>query len=421
MTAPMPGGTSRLRRGSREGAAARCASLGDGGAGAVERLLFGFGELDRVLGGGLVPGTLVLLGGAPGVGKSTLLLQAAARLQAGGARTLYVSGEESREQVALRARRLSEETGAVNFLAATRVEEILAAALAHRPDLVCVDSVQTLVSEELRSPAGGTSQVRACASALGEFAKRTGAAVVLVGHVTKGGALAGPRTLEHLVDAVLYFGGQRSIGLRLLRASKNRFGDVEEIAVFRMGPQGLDPVADPSLLFLSDLTAGVSGSAVAVPLQGSRPLPAEVQALTSRARFSTPQRVSTGFSSRRLALLLAVLERRGGLALADKDVFVNVVGGLRLADPAADLAVLAALTSAELDRPLPPGLAFIGEVGLGGELRGVTHAEARVRAARKANLSGAVLPEALRADAGEVPGARWMGHVRDLVRMLREA
>ncbi|MFQ5888786.1 MAG: DNA repair protein RadA [Gemmatimonadota bacterium] len=389
-------------------------------ASAAARRPVGYGELDRVLGGGLVPGSVLLLGGMPGIGKSTLLLHAAAGVRERGGSVLYVSGEESRGQVAVRASRLGGAAVEVTFLAATGVEEIVAAAEEVGPELLCVDSVQTLVSGRLPSGPGSVAQVRECAAGLQEYAKRSGTATFLVGHVTKGGALAGPRALEHLVDVVLHFEGQRSLECRVLRATKNRFGSVEEVAVFRMTGTGLEPVLDPSGLFLTDRSPEVSGSAIAVPLQGTRPLVAEVQALTSRARFSAPQRVATGFAPRRLAVLLAVLERRARLDLGGRDVFLNVVGGLRLVDPAADLAVAAALVSAELDRPTPPGLAFIGEVGLGGEVKAVANGEERFRTALRAGLEGAVLPVASREALRSEAGAHFIAHVREVLDLLEE-
>jgi len=394
------------------------APLREAEAGSDERLLLGVGDLDRVLGGGAVPGSLVLLGGEPGIGKSTLLLQAAASLQERGVSGLYVSGEESAAQVRMRASRLGGGAGDIPFLAETDVETIVEAAGRSEPAFLCVDSVQTLRSSRLDSAPGGVAQVRECAAVLQTFAKEVGTATFLVGHVTKQGGLAGPRTLEHLVDAVLVFEGQRTLEHRILRTTKNRFGGTDEMAVFRMTGGGLEPVSDPSGLFLADRPEGVSGSAVAIPLQGSRPLLAEVQALTVPGRYGTPQRVVTGLSSRRLSLLLAVLDRRGGPGLGDADVFVNVVGGLRLADPATDLAVLAALVSAATDRAVPPHLAFVGEVGLAGEIRGVSRLESRVGEAERSGLEGVVVPAAsadgLRADLA----VHAVEDVRGLVRLL---
>lgn len=383
------------------------------------RRTLGLGELDLVLGGGLVPGCLALLGGAPGIGKSTLLLQVAARIAETGGTALYASGEESAEQVRLRASRIGPEAERVLFLAETDVARLEATAAEVRPDLLCVDSVQTLSSDTLGSAPGTVHQVRECAAALQAYAKRSGTPVFLVGHVTKGGGLAGPRTLEHLVDAVLHLEGPRGGEHRILRATKNRFGSAGEVAVFRMVAAGLEPVADPATAFLSDRPEGESGSAVAVPLEGSRPLLAEVQALVAPARFGTPQRSATGFPPRRLGMLLAVLERRAGISPGEGDVFVNVVGGLRLADPAADLAVLAALASAARDRPLPDGLALIGEVGLAGEVRGVARLERRLREVARAGLSTAVVPAGAAPQAAP-PGValRPVSRARDLLALL---
>ena len=395
-------------------------TLGDESAAdeAPARTALELGDIDRVLGGGLVPGSILLLGGTPGVGKSTLLLQAAGRARTAGARVLYVSGEESRQQIGLRAERLGEESAGVRFLSTDRLEDILAAAEVEKPDLLCIDSIQTVLSDEVSSAPGTVTQVRACSASLQSFAKTTGAATVLVGHVTKGGSLAGPRTLEHLVDVVLHFEGQRSGEYRILRGSKNRFGSVDELAVFRMTATGLEPVADPTSLFLEDRPASVSGSAIAIPLHGTRPLPAEIQALTTRSRYASPQRIATGFPARRLNIILAVLSRRAGLDLGDSDVFLSVIGGLRLTDPAADLAVAAALASASLDRPIPAGMAFAAELGLGGELRGVSHAEARLGAATRAGLQTVVLSNSLEPTLGGQPGAQFADSVSAVLRLL---
>jgi len=382
------------------------------------RLALEVGELDRVLGGGAVPGSLVLLGGAPGIGKSTLLLQAAASLRSRGVPVLYVSGEESAGQVRMRAERLGGSASEVPFVAETDVDAIVEAAREVEPAFLCVDSIQTLRSARSEAAPGGIAQVREGAAVLQTFSKESGTSTFLIGHVTKQGGLAGPRTLEHLVDAVLLFEGQKTLEHRLLRTTKNRFGGTDEMAVFRMTGSGLEGVSDPSGLFLADRPEGVSGSAVAVPVQGSRPLLAEVQALTAPGRYGTPQRVVTGIPPRRLSLLLAVLGRRGGPALGDADVFVNVVGGLRLADPATDLAVLAALVSAATDRATPGRLAFVGEVGLAGEIRGVARLEARVREAARAGMQGVVVPSVA---AGAIEGGvriHPVADVRGLVRLL---
>lgn len=393
-------------------------ALGSPGPG-TPRTSTGFDVVDRVLGGGLVPGSLVLLGGEPGIGKSTLLLQIAARAQAGGTAVLYASGEESREQVGLRAGRIGSGAGSLPFLATSDLEDVLEAAVAEPPDLLCIDSIQTVSTEDGTGAPGGVAQVRACAARAQEFAKRSGTAVVLVGHVTKDGGLAGPRTLEHVVDVVLHFDGRRSAEFRLLRSTKNRFGSAEEVAAFRMTPAGLEAVADPSGLFLDDRPVGASGSVVAVAMHGSQPILTEIQALTAPARYGSPQRMTTGFPSRRLAILLAVLERRAGLGLGDSDVFLSVVGGTRLTDPGADLAVLAALASSHLDRPVGSGTALVGEVGLSGELRGVSRAEARVQAALRAGLDDVLLPSVHREALAGVKGTRFTEHVRSVVDGLR--
>jgi DNA repair protein RadA/Sms len=343
----------------------------------------GLPELDFVLGSGIVPGSMTLVGGEPGIGKSTLLLQAAARLEAAGRRVLYASGEESPEQIRLRADRLEEEAGAVHVLGETRLEAILDAAQTLGADLLILDSIQTVYTDLLESAPGNVGQVRECAARLMRFAKETGAAVIVVGHVTKGGGIAGPKTLEHIVDTVLYFEGEATLDHRLLRATKNRFGSVDEIGVFSMTGHGLEPVANPSALFLAARATGTSGSAVTALMEGTRPMLVEVQALASRSGFGTPQRVATGLDHKRLAVLLAVLERRGGTSFADLDVFVQVTAGVRLTEPGSDLAVAAALLSSVLNRPAPPDAVFLGELGLGGEIRPIGGLERRlVEAAR---------------------------------------
>ena len=411
--------TQAVRGSAERRGATRVRPLGVSGDAPIGRLGTGFGEVDRVLGGGIVPGSVVLLGGAPGIGKSTLLLQLAGHLRERGHGVLYVSGEESAEQVAMRGARLGTPDD-VAFLSSNDLEEVVIAFRDTRPAVLCVDSVQTISSRHMTSAPGGVAQVRETASVLQREVKSVGSACFLVGHVTKGGALAGPRTLEHLVDVVLHFDGQRSGDHRILRGSKNRFGSVDEMAAFRMDSAGLVPVPDPSALFLTPDGAETSGAAVAVPVHGSRPILAEVQALVARARFAAPQRVCTGFSNRRLAILLAVLEKKGGVALGDQDVFLNVVGGLRMADPAADLAVVAALLSAGADRPFAPGTAFFGEVGLGGEVRGVSHGEARLRATLGAGFRTVVAPEPLRADltGGSELSVRFVRHVREVAELM---
>ncbi len=335
-------------------------------------------EFDYVLGGGIVPGSLSIVGGEPGIGKSTLLLQCAARLEGAGIPTLYVSGEESVEQVRLRADRVEEDAGPVRVLAEVRIESILDRARMMGARVVIVDSIQTTYSDDLEGAPGNVGQVRECAAQLMRFAKESGAAVLLVGHVTRGGMIAGPKTLEHVVDTVLYFEGETEGDFRILRAVKNRFGSVDEVGVFEMTAAGLRPVANPSAAFLSGRESVTPGSAVTALMEGTRPVLVEIQALASRSGYGTPQRVATGLDHRRLAVLLAVLERRAGLRFHDLDVFVNVTAGMRLLEPASDLAVVAALISSLRDAPVPADGIFLGEVGLGGEVRPVGSTERRL-------------------------------------------
>ncbi len=329
----------------------------------------GLPEFDFVLGGGIVPGSMILIGGEPGIGKSTLLLQAAARLETAGRTVLYASGEESPDQLRLRADRLSEDAGAVHVLGETRLEAILGAAAASHADVVVIDSIQTVYTDTLESAPGNVGQVRECSGQLMRFAKESGTAVVVVGHVTKGGGIAGPKTLEHIVDTVLYFEGEVTLDYRLLRTTKNRFGSVDELGVFSMTEHGLVAVPNPSAVFLAARADGISGSAVTALMEGTRPVLVEVQALAAKSGYGTPQRVATGLDPKRLAVLLAVLERRAQTSFADLDVFVQVTAGVRLTEPGADLAVAAALLSSLYNRPAPADVIFLGEIGLGGEIR----------------------------------------------------
>ena len=376
----------------------------------------GIDELDFVLGGGVVPGSVVLVGGEPGVGKSTLLLQCAARLRRDGRPALYVSGEESAAQVRMRADRLGGDATDVQFLPETSLEVILEHASALVPSVLIVDSIQTVGTDAVEGAPGNVGQVRECAARFLQFAKQTGAAVFLVGHVTKGGVVAGPRTLEHIVDTVLYFEGAEGLAHRVLRATKNRFGSVDEIGVFRMTPTGLMSVANPSELFLDGRGAGTSGAAVTAVLEGSRPLLVEVQALCTRASFGAAQRVATGFDRQRLALLIAVLEKRVGLPLAEMDTFVNIVGGLRIAEPAGDLAVAAALASSVSDRVLPSDAVFVGELGLGGELRGISQIERRLSEAARLGFRRVFLPARSRPE--RVPSGLEIVAARDVEEVL---
>ena len=387
--APRKGG--RTAR-SAESSAAEPVQLGAVTGVETARWSTGLRELDFVLGGGVVPGSIVLVGGEPGIGKSTLLLQAAARLHETGRATLYVSGEESAAQVRMRADRLTEPASSVTFLGETNLAAILRATEQLQPDVLFVDSIQTVYSDELEGAAGNVTQVRECAARLQRLAKESGAAVFLIGHVTKGGAVAGPKTLEHIVDTVLYFEETGTLDHRVLRSTKNRFGAAEEIGVFRMTAAGLEPVLNPSELFLRDRTDTVSGTAVAAVIEGTRPLLVELQALCSRASYGAPQRVTTGFDRQRLALLLAVLEKRAGIDFSALDVFVNVVGGVRIVETASDAALIAALASSVYDRAIDPQAVFLGEVGLGGELRPISQLERRLAEAARMGFRRALVP-----------------------------
>jgi len=386
---------------------------------AGRRLNTGIKEFDFVLGGGMVPGSMVLVGGEPGIGKSTLLLQVAGRLQELGHSTLYVSGEESALQVKLRAERLHGSAEDVALLNETLLETIIATAGSQRFDAIVVDSIQTVFTSDLEGAPGNVGQVRECAARLMRFAKETETTVFAVGHVTKGGGIAGPKTLEHIVDTVLYVEGEGMLEHRILRATKNRFGSVDEIGVFRMTEEGLIAVENPSELFLGDRLNNSSGSAVTALLEGSRPVLIEIQGLAAKAGYGTPQRVSTGFDARRLALLLAVLDKRAGLSFSQLDVFLNVVGGVRMQEPAGDLAVASALASSVYDRPVANSAIFLGEVGLGGEIRPVSQAERRLGEAAKMGMTTAYMAERgipKRGPRGiEVIGVRTVG---DLFRQL---
>jgi len=367
-------------------------TLGDIAATELPRESTGLVEFDRVLGGGVVPGGVVLIGGDPGIGKSTLLLQALAAMAQRMA-ALYVSGEESAGQVALRARRLGVDSKRVRLMTEIALERILTALEAERPRVAVIDSIQTLYTSELQSAPGSVAQVRECAAQLTRAAKRSGVGLVLVGHVTKEGALAGPRVLEHMVDTVLYFEGDPHSSFRLVRAVKNRYGAVNELGVFAMTDRGLRGVANPSALFLSQHDAQVPGSCVLVTQEGTRPLLVEIQALVDTAHVPNPRRLAIGLESPRLALLLAVLHRHAGLATFDQDVFVNAVGGVRIEEPAADLAVLLAIVSSIRNRPLPRGLVAFGEVGLAGEVRPAPRGQERLREAAKLGFSLAIIPK----------------------------
>jgi DNA repair protein RadA/Sms len=385
------------------------------------RIATGMAELDRVLGGGFVPASAVLVGGDPGIGKSTLLLQAAAALGRVGQRVLYVSGEESVEQMRLRARRLGVADAAIGLAAAINLRDI-AASLEQTRDaaLVVIDSIQTMWLDSIDSAPGTVTQVRAAAFELIRLAKSGRFALVLVGHVTKDGAIAGPRVLEHMVDAVLYFEGDRGHQFRILRAVKNRYGATDEIGVFEMTGAGLAEVANPSALFLAERRGNIAGSAVFAGLEGTRPVLVEVQALLAPNAGGSPRRSVVGWDGSRLAMLLAVLETRAGLRLSGSDVYLNVAGGLRVMEPAADLAVAAALASAAAAQPTSPDMVYFGEVGLSGEVRQVPQAEARLKEAAKLGFGRATLPRRVargnrKADAPDGLELQEIGHIADLV------
>lgn len=359
---------------------------------AEQRLSCGISEFDRVLGGGLVSGSMVLIGGDPGIGKSTLLLQAAAHLSRGAGTVLYVSAEESAEQIKLRATRMGVDAGDLYLLAETSIERITTHINAMKPRAVIIDSIQTVFTAALESAPGSVSQVRESAGRLMTLAKGSGVPIFLVGHVTKDGALAGPRVLEHLVDTVLYFEGDYGHAYRILRAVKNRFGSTNEIGVFEMKESGLCEVRNPSELFLSERPTGVPGSVVVAALEGTRPLLVELQALVSSTSFGNPRRTTIGVDHNRLALLVAVLEKKVGLHLSGQDIFLNAAGGVRLNEPSADLGIVTVVASSHLDRVIDPQTVFLGEVGLSGEVRAVSQPEIRVKEALKLGFTKCVLP-----------------------------
>ncbi len=354
------------------------------------RILVGIEEFNRVLGGGIVPGSLILLGGDPGIGKSTLALQMALKLQ--GKNVLYISGEESLQQIKLRAERLSNETGTCLFLSETSLENILAHTEQIKPDLLIIDSIQTISTELIESSPGSVGQVRECASALMKFAKKNNVAMVLIGHITKEGSLAGPKVLEHMVDTVLQFEGDTNYVYRILRSNKNRFGSTNELGIFEMRSNGLIEVTNPSEQLISKVNDDVSGTAIAATVEGVRPFLIEIQALVSSAAYGTPQRSSTGFDLRRLNMLLAVLEKRAGFKLIAKDVFLNIAGGLKINDPATDLAVICSILSSNIDIPINHKICFAGEVGLTGEIRAVSRIEQRISEAAKLGFQRIYVP-----------------------------
>jgi DNA repair protein RadA/Sms len=357
------------------------------------RLPTAISELDRVLGGGIVIGSVILVGGNPGIGKSTLLLQALCNLGQKH-KVLYVTGEESLQQIAMRARRLELSRDNLCLLAETQVEKIIAIAARENPDVIVIDSIQTMYTEVIQSAPGGVGQVRESAANLVRYAKQSGAALFIVGHVTKEGALAGPRVLEHMVDCVLYFEGDSDSRYRVIRATKNRFGAINELGVFAMTDRGLKEITNPSSIFLSHYNAQVAGSSVMVTWEGSRPLLVEVQALVDESHLANPRRVTIGIDQNRLAMLLAVLHRHGGIPTYNQDVFINVVGGVRVTETAADLALLLAVLSSMRNRPLEKNLVIFGEIGLAGEIRPVQSGQERLKAAAKHGFTKAIIPKA---------------------------
>lgn len=358
----------------------------------LPRMSSGLSELDRVLGGGLVPGSVVLMGGDPGIGKSTILLQSLCKISETDS-VLYVTGEESLQQVTMRAQRLGLATGDFSLLTETQVEQITTQALMQKPKVMVVDSIQTIYTEMLQSAPGGVAQVRESAAQLVRFAKQTGITLLVVGHVTKDGALAGPRVLEHMVDAVLYFEGERDGRLRLLRAVKNRFGAVNELGVFAMTDEGLKQVKNPSAIFLSKYQDPVAGSAVMATWEGTRPMLVEIQALVDTSHAPQPRRIAVGLDHQRIAMLLAVLNRHAGIATYDQDVFANVVGGVRVMETSSDLALVASIISSLRNRPLAEHTVIFGEIGLAGEIRPVPNGQERLKEAAKHGFKRAIVPE----------------------------
>jgi DNA repair protein RadA/Sms len=412
--APLPTGGKSVAR--RSGRAISFVEL-DGKSDPAPRRMIGIPELDRVIGGGLVAGSAILIGGDPGIGKSTLLIQALAKLASAGARVAYISGEEAIDQVRLRAHRLGIAKAPVELATATSVGDILPALDGDRADVVVIDSIQTMYVDQLDSAPGTVAQVRASAQELIRLAKKRGFALMLVGHVTKEGTIAGPRVLEHMVDTVLYFEGDRGHQFRILRAVKNRFGPTDEIGVFEMTDAGLVEVPNPSALFLAERRGDVSGAAVFAGMEGTRPVLVEIQALVAPTSFGTPRRAVVGWDTSRLAMVIAVLDARCGLSLGGSDVYLNVAGGLRIAEPAADLAVAAALVSSLHQVPVPSDMVVFGEVGLAGEIRQVGQTDARLKEALRLGFGQALVP-ARRKRRGD-PAARTEGlSVHEIDRLL---
>nr|WP_321361231.1 DNA repair protein RadA [uncultured Hyphomonas sp.] len=392
VTGGIPGGLAAPKKGTKRSSKVEFVALNDT-AEAPARIVMGVDELDRVFGGGIVPSSATLIGGDPGIGKSTLLLQVAARLARNGLKTVYVSGEEAAPQIQDRAKRLKVAESPVQLATETDLRKIISALKAAEPDFVVIDSIQTLWSDSLEAAPGSVSQVRACAQELTRWAKKSGAAVVLVGHVTKEGNIAGPRVVEHMVDAVFYFEGERGHQFRILRAVKNRFGPTDEIGIFEMHQYGLAPAKEPSALFLSSDGESEGGAAVFAAMEGSRPVLAEVQALVAKSAYGTPRRSVVGWDSSRLAMLLAVLEARCGITLAGMDVYLSVAGGYRIMEPAGDLSAAAALLTSLSANPAPERSVFFGEVALSGAVRPVARMEQRLKEAERLGFERAFVPE----------------------------
>jgi DNA repair protein RadA/Sms len=402
------------RRG--EATAAKALPMGEIEMAGQRRLQTGIGEFDRVLGGGVVPGSVILIGGDPGIGKTTLLLQALPRLAHHDDKVLYVSGEESAQQIKMRGERLGAESSRLYVLAETSLEQILSTVNELRPTAIVVDSIQTIYTEHVTSAPGTISQVQEVAGQLMWFAKRTGVPTFIIGHVTKEGAIAGPRLLEHIVDTVLYFEGEKGQVYRILRAVKNRFGSTNEIGVFEMKDTGLAEVANPSELFLAERPEKGTGSVVVSSLEGTRPILVELQALVAPSGYAMPKRMANGVEINRVSLLLAVMEKRLGMHLAGQDVYVNVVGGMRIEEPAIDLGIVTAITSSLREAPVDHGTLILGELGLGGEVRAVSQAELRIREAAKMGFRRCVLPARNMAKLDPIDGVELLG-----VREVREA
>jgi len=409
----------RAERGAQEG---RAFALSDVPPERQGRIQCGIGEFDRVVGGGLLPGSTVLLGGDPGIGKSTILLQVLGRLSEAGVRCLYVSCEESLSQVRLRAERFGMAGSALRVAAETSLDTILGLLAAEEPQVAVVDSIQMVSLDDLDALPGSLSQLKACAVELIRLAKGTGVALFLVGHVTKEGAIAGPKALEHMVDTVLYFESERFQALRILRAAKNRFGPINEIGVFQMGEEGVVEVANPSELFLAEREAGESGSVVTATMEGNRALLVEIQALVAPSAYGIPERKAIGLDYRRFSMLLSVLERRAGLSLTACDAFANVAGGVRIPEPAADLPVALALMSSSRDLPFPADAVAVGEVGLAGEVRAVSHMDKRLKEAQKLGFTRAFVPRSNQASASRLSiRVEPVRHLREAFKILQAA